>query len=410
MQVPISALPQLESAVADAFESVLKAHPAFKEPGKPELLNVRFDLVLSAGMRYKPCLMIDHLDDGYAEIDVICADTPWCENCRRYFHKSADCPSKRQPDRSASNGPSKDQSRSRSKSKKSENTDKSSGAEKGDKGRIAQGDNQLNEKEKGRVLDKRAEKFKPPHPPPPQEQGGGRAIVVWKKKDPNPSERRKGLHYSPHKEPMTKMSAIEKEKGSEHETKAGLDGTINPPPENQTHQKPDVGTKDVEMTSEGENINMGNGEELVDKGKEDFEDMEDSEKDDDGSEEEEEEEEEQEDEEVEEEEEEEKDKDQGNHESDGEENGDEENEEEDKERLSRGGRGDKDEYGKDEPYDGQSFGKGRKGNKKTADPPQGSEPDPSYRSARTGSGQTIGYCLAFRQISQSYKKAGAMWP
>ncbi|GBG88419.1 hypothetical protein CBR_g47118 [Chara braunii] len=256
-------------------------------------------------MRYKPCLMIDHLDDGYAEIDVICADTPWCETCRRYFHKSTDCPSKRQPGPSASNGLIREQTLN--KSKRSEKADKSKDVEKGDKGKTAQGDKQHQEKEKGRVLDEVTEKTKPPNPPPPQDQGGGRAIVVWKKKVPNPSESQKGHHLSPQKVPNTELTTKGLDIRKEHGSKAGSEEREKSPLKDQAHQETEKGMIDVEMTSEEENINEERGKNVEEKGNEDFEDtkdsdMEDSEKEEDGSEVEEEEREEEEDEEEEEEE------------------------------------------------------------------------------------------------------------
>ncbi|GBG66525.1 hypothetical protein CBR_g63107 [Chara braunii] len=94
LQVLVSALPVLEGAVEAAFGSILKSYSAYKEPTSPELLNIRFDLTTSARIRYKPYLTIDLSEFGYVDIEVVCADTPWCPDCRRFFHSAGDpdCP------------------------------------------------------------------------------------------------------------------------------------------------------------------------------------------------------------------------------------------------------------------------------------------------------------------------------
>ncbi|GBG77447.1 hypothetical protein CBR_g23896 [Chara braunii] len=94
LQVPVSAMPQLENVVEDAFGQILKSYPAFKEPNSPELLNIRFDLVSSARLRFKPWLCVDLAEHGYVELEVIGADTPWCASCKQFYHFAGDpsCP------------------------------------------------------------------------------------------------------------------------------------------------------------------------------------------------------------------------------------------------------------------------------------------------------------------------------
>ncbi|GBG77684.1 hypothetical protein CBR_g24130 [Chara braunii] len=90
LQVLVFALPVLEEAVEAAFGNIIKSYSAFKEPTAPELLNIRFDLTTSAIFRYKPYLTIDLSEFGFVNIEVVCADTPWCPDCRRYFHFAGD--------------------------------------------------------------------------------------------------------------------------------------------------------------------------------------------------------------------------------------------------------------------------------------------------------------------------------
>ncbi|GBG86882.1 hypothetical protein CBR_g42166 [Chara braunii] len=94
LQVPVSAMPQLENVVEEAFGQILKSYPAFKEPNSPELLNIRFDLVSSARLRFKPWLCLDLAEHGYVELEVIGADTPWCASCKQFYHFAGDpsCP------------------------------------------------------------------------------------------------------------------------------------------------------------------------------------------------------------------------------------------------------------------------------------------------------------------------------
>ncbi|GBG70798.1 hypothetical protein CBR_g8098 [Chara braunii] len=251
-------------------------------------------------MRYKPYLLIDFLDDGYAEIEVTCADTPWCEFCRRYFHKSADCPSKRQTSSSKPNRPNKDLPHN--KSKRSEKAKKSQNLEKENRGRKSQGEKSRHEKEKGKVRDKEAEKSNQPQPLTSRDQGGGKAIVVWKKKAPNPPAP-SDVRPPPQEETQGVI--------------AGAKARGKPPLGDDPQQKGEKGDKDVEMTSDGE-----------DKGNDDSKDMEDSEEEELENEEEEEEEEEEEDEEEEEEEEEDEDDEEG---KDDKGEGDDEEEKEEKE-------------------------------------------------------------------------------
>ncbi|GBG76812.1 hypothetical protein CBR_g23027 [Chara braunii] len=74
----------------------MHSHPPFKVRGYPELQDIRFDLTPSAKMRFQEVLIIDLEEDGLVEVEVICAETPWCENCRRFYHWSSDdsCPLK----------------------------------------------------------------------------------------------------------------------------------------------------------------------------------------------------------------------------------------------------------------------------------------------------------------------------
>ncbi|GBG76824.1 hypothetical protein CBR_g23040 [Chara braunii] len=239
-------------------------------------------------MRYKPCLMLDHQNNGYAAIEVICADTPWCENCRRYFHKSKDCPSKHQTDSAAANGSNGDLPRN--KNQQADKAEKRKAPEGKDKGRKTQGDPRQQEKEKGRVQDREA-RNKPPHPNPSHEQGGGRVVVVWKKKDPNPSERSDEIR-TPLEKGNSGLNSDGKDKGAKHIEKAELHERKKAPSGDHPQGK---GDKDVEMISEDENRNeikerVTEGETEDGKGNEDLEETEDSEEEDGKSEEEEEEE------------------------------------------------------------------------------------------------------------------------
>ncbi|GBG65949.1 hypothetical protein CBR_g54241 [Chara braunii] len=94
LHIPVSVLPQIECAVEDAFGRNLKVYPAFNDPNSPELLNIRFDLVASARLRFKPWLCVDLAEYGYLELEIIGADTPWCSACRQFYHFVGDpsCP------------------------------------------------------------------------------------------------------------------------------------------------------------------------------------------------------------------------------------------------------------------------------------------------------------------------------
>ncbi|GBG92887.1 hypothetical protein CBR_g57645 [Chara braunii] len=57
---------------------------------------IRFDLESAARLKYKRYLVVDLGRLGYVEIEVVCANTPWCPVCRQHFHSEddPDCPSK----------------------------------------------------------------------------------------------------------------------------------------------------------------------------------------------------------------------------------------------------------------------------------------------------------------------------
>ncbi|GBG67811.1 hypothetical protein CBR_g934 [Chara braunii] len=96
LEVPVGIWGILKGVVQDAFGAVLFDHQPFKKLLSPDLRDVRFDLVPSAKLRYKKKLIVDLHDKGFVEVDVVCAGTPWCSKCRRYFHRDSDvgCPAK----------------------------------------------------------------------------------------------------------------------------------------------------------------------------------------------------------------------------------------------------------------------------------------------------------------------------
>ncbi|GBG84260.1 hypothetical protein CBR_g38231 [Chara braunii] len=90
LQVPISMLPHLRGVVSKAFGAILRVTPAFSDPVSPDLWTIRFDLTPSARLNYKRMLVVDLGEYGYVEIEVVCADTPWCSLCKRFFHTDSD--------------------------------------------------------------------------------------------------------------------------------------------------------------------------------------------------------------------------------------------------------------------------------------------------------------------------------
>ncbi|GBG83763.1 hypothetical protein CBR_g37564 [Chara braunii] len=94
LDVPVSAMGLLKGVIEDAFGSIIKDCTPYKYPLSPDLRDVRFDLTLSAKLRYKERLVVDLWEFGRMDIKVACATTPWCSVCRKYFHKDSDesCP------------------------------------------------------------------------------------------------------------------------------------------------------------------------------------------------------------------------------------------------------------------------------------------------------------------------------
>ncbi|GBG41663.1 hypothetical protein CBR_g74754, partial [Chara braunii] len=96
LQVPVSVMALLQGVVENAFGSIMQTYSPYKVRGALELQDIRFELIPSAKTRFQETLIVDLEEDGVVEVELVCANTPWCESCRCFYHWSSDesCPSK----------------------------------------------------------------------------------------------------------------------------------------------------------------------------------------------------------------------------------------------------------------------------------------------------------------------------
>ncbi|GBG59845.1 hypothetical protein CBR_g66648 [Chara braunii] len=97
LRIPIAVLPVLKDAVELAFGKVIKESSVTKKPEEPELASVRFNLEPGSKDRYARYLSIDLPNNGgMVEIEVAAPDTPWCPECKGFFHNEYDeeCPAR----------------------------------------------------------------------------------------------------------------------------------------------------------------------------------------------------------------------------------------------------------------------------------------------------------------------------
>ncbi|GBG60944.1 hypothetical protein CBR_g16066 [Chara braunii] len=101
LNVPIDAYCFLEDAATRAIGPVRKVYPPEKDVLKPQLINVRMDIAIEVLPRCKETLTFTTFQGQILEVKVVNASTPWCSNCKKFFHLADQCPRfrSRQPSR-----------------------------------------------------------------------------------------------------------------------------------------------------------------------------------------------------------------------------------------------------------------------------------------------------------------------
>ncbi|GBG63294.1 hypothetical protein CBR_g37380 [Chara braunii] len=95
-RVPLQLMSTLQNAIEKTFGAAVKNYPTEQDDEEPELGSVRFDLKIQAKERVRPRLVVGIPNQGDYYFKVLSASTPWCEQCKTFYHKETDecCPVK----------------------------------------------------------------------------------------------------------------------------------------------------------------------------------------------------------------------------------------------------------------------------------------------------------------------------
>ncbi|GBG75962.1 hypothetical protein CBR_g21204 [Chara braunii] len=116
IDVPVDAYCYLHSAASRSIGEVHRVYPPERDSQKPQLINVRLDIVAEARENIKDSLSFVTCQQQEITVAVATALTPWCDTCRIFFHLPATCPRNRSRPRQQRSGSNDRQSERRERS------------------------------------------------------------------------------------------------------------------------------------------------------------------------------------------------------------------------------------------------------------------------------------------------------